>query len=476
MIDVILDASHGGNDSGNIGILGTKEKECTLYIAKICRNILESKGLNVKLTREKDELIESEIRSRIANESDAKCFVSIHLNGSDDRRENGIEVVTSREVNKEQGLSFNILKSLSNTTKLNSRGVKQTDSIMFNEIKIPVAKVKVCFITNPREEKLLLDRNFNQEIAGFLADGIMDYLKVENDNTEIFNLKEEKVIDVDTLNFENDKRESSDKMEVATNLETLTSILGGEVPERNQAKQWAKNKNMDDTSINLVDLYWNLASERGNVNPAIAYSQAIIEMNKSELLNDSSVNYYNPAGIKEDKNENCKKFKSWKEGVEAHLDHLALYAGAKGYPNKESNDPRHFSYLFGVCKYVENLSGKWSSDAEYGINILKSYYEILETQTKDVFRESIESIDGLKTQIGEFKSKVVLMGRTLEEVCKEYNQIYKSLEVLKEEIVGLEVDKQSLEQRNVELTENVSKQKQVLRDIVKMIGGTVEKK
>lgn len=476
MIDVILDASHGGNDSGNIGILGTKEKECTLYIAKICRNILESKGLNVRLTREADEVIESEIRSKIANESEAKCFVSIHLNGSDDRRENGIEVVTSRLVNKEQGLSFNILKSLSNTTKLNSRGIKQTDSIMFDEIKIPAAKVKVCFITNPREEKLLLDRDFNQEIAGFLADGIMNYLKVEDSNNEVFKMKEEAVAQNDVVHFEDDERESSNKMEVTTNLETLTNILGGEIPDRNQAKQWAKNKNMDDTIIDLVDLYWNLANERGNVNPAIAYSQAIIEINRGELLNENSMNYYNPAGIKEDKNEQCKKFKSWKEGVEAHLDHLALYAGAKGYPNKESNDPRHFSYLFGVCKYVENLSGKWSSDAEYGINILKNYYEILETQTKDVFRESIESIDGLKTQIGEFKSKVVLMGRTLEEVCKEYNQIYKSLEILKEEIVGLEIDKQSLEKRNVELNANVSKQKQVLRDIVKIIGGTVEKK
>ncbi|MGL5634668.1 MAG: N-acetylmuramoyl-L-alanine amidase [Sarcina sp.] len=476
MIDVILDASHGGNDLGNIGILGTKEKECTLYIAKICRNILESKGLNVRLTRESDELIESEVRSKIANENQAKCFVSIHLNGSDDRRENGIEVVTSRVMDKEKDLSVNILKSLSGTTKLNSRGIKQTDSIMFNEIKIPAAKVKVCFITNPREEKLLLDRDFNQEIAGFLAEGIMNYLKVDESNDNIFKVKTEESTNMDNLNFGNDEGESINKMEATTNLETLTNILGGEIPDRNQAKQWAKNKNMDESIIDLVDLYWNLANERGNVNPAIAYSQAIIEMNRGELLNENSSSYFNPAGIKEDKNEKCKKFKSWREGVEAHLDHLALYAGAKGYPNKESNDPRHFSYLFGVCKYVENLSGKWNSDAEYGINILKSYYEILETQTKDVFRESIESIDGLKTQIGEFKSKVVLMGRTLEEVCKEYNQIYKSLEVLKEEIVGLEVDKQSLEKRNVELNENVSKQKQVLRDIVKMIGGTVEKK
>ncbi|MGL4656447.1 MAG: N-acetylmuramoyl-L-alanine amidase [Sarcina sp.] len=466
MVDVVLDASHGGDDIGIVGLLGTKEKECTLYIAKACKNILEKKGFNVKLTREHDEWVEGAKRSQIANESGAKCFVSIHLNSSDDRRESGVEVVSASSSKDVSKLSFNLLSSLSTSTKLNSRGTKYSDLILFKETEIPAAMVKVCFLTNPREEKLLLDQKFNEDIAGLIGAGIIQYISSENNNS----IEDEELVG----NF--NETDIIAESEIKTQIETLTSIIGGEIPERNQAKQWAKNKRCSDDFIKLVDLYWNLYIKKGGVNPAIAYSQALIETNRAKLIMDSSTSYFNPGGLKEDKSEKYKKFTSWKDGVEAHLDHLALYAGGKGYPNKESLDPRHFSYLFGVCKNVENLSGKWNSDPEYGINILKYYYEILETQTKDIFRESIESIDGLKTQISEFKSKVVLMGRTLEEVCKEYNQIYKSLEILKDEIVALEVDKQDLESKNVALSKNVEDQKRVLKDIVKIIGGTVEKK
>lgn len=458
MVDVILDASHGGNDSGGVGLLGTKEKDCTLYIVKSCKNMLEQRGINVKLTRENDEWVDGAKRSEIANISNAKCFVSIHLNSSDDRRECGLEVISSNESKEVSRLCFDILTSLSSSSKLNSRGTKYSDLILFKETQMPTAMVKLCFITNPREEKLLLDDKFNKEVAVLLADGIANYLE-----NELW-IKEEGVMNLESL---------EEKNEIESKVQTLTNIIGGEVPEKNQAKQWAKNRNSDLEFIDLADLYWALYKERGLVNPAIAFAQAVVELDKFKLTMDVDANYNNPGGLKEDKNENYKKFKTWKEGVEAHLDHLALYAGANGYPKKDSSDSRHFSYLFGVCKSVENLSGKWSSDVDYGINILKLYYEILETQTKDIFRESIENIDGLKTQIGEFKAKVVLMGRTLEDVCREYNQIYKSLEVLKDEIVSLEVDKKSLESRNAELVQSVSNQKQVLTDIAKIIGGKV---
>ena len=474
MIDVVLDASHGGDDIGSVGLLGTKEKECTLYIAKACKKRLEESGVNVKLTREVDESVEVAKRSQIANSSDAKCFVSIHLNSSDDRRESGVEVVSSATDEESSKLSVDLLSSLSESTKLNSRGTKQSDLILFKETDIPSAIVKVCFLSNPREEKLLLDKNFNDDIASLIASGVMRYISTQEREKEDYKDNQDNIEIEDVELLENLNEENTEDLELKTKIETLTPIIDGEVPEKNQAKQWAKNKNCSDEFIKLVDLYWGSYLKKGRVNPAIAYSQALIESNRQKVI--GNIDFYNPGGLKEDRSEKYKKFNSWKEGVEAHLDHLALYAGAKGYPNKDSLDPRHFSYLFGVCKNVENLSGKWSSDANYGINILKYYYEILETQTKDVFRESIESIDGLKTQIGEFKSKVVMMGRTLEEVCREYNQIYKSLEILKNEIVTLELDKQSLEAKNIELSKNVLEQQRALKDIAKIIGGSVERK
>lgn len=177
MVDVVLDASHGGNDSGGIGFLGTKEKNCTLYIAKTCKNILEQRGIEVRLTREHDEWIEGSTRSEIANKNNSKCFISIHLSSSDDRRECGLEVVSANNSKEVSKLSFDLITSLSSNSKLNSRGIKYNDLILFKEANMPAAMVKLCFITNPREEKLLLDEGFNKEIAKLLADGIENYLE-----------------------------------------------------------------------------------------------------------------------------------------------------------------------------------------------------------------------------------------------------------------------------------------------------------
>ncbi len=473
MVDVVLDASHGGSDYGAVGVNGVREKDCTLYIAKVCKGILESSGVSVKLTRDSDIGLMGEERTSIANNEGAKCFVTIHANSSDDRRETGVEVISATDDVDSSKLAYDLITSLSNCSKLNSRGAKYSDLILFKENNMPSAMVKVCFITNEREENLLASDSFNNEVAGFIADGIREYLEVNN---KAAFLKDD--VSSDQLMGALDRNMDVQVVEkkAKENVETLTPILGGEIPDKNQAKQWAKNKGATDNFIALVDLYWALYKESGNVNPAVAYAQAAIETQKGNFNLDIKEDMFNPGGLKEDKSENYKKFDSWKDGVKAHLDHLALYAGAVGYPNRDSKDPRHFSYLFGICKYVENLSGKWSSEINYGIDILGIFYEILGTQSKDIFKESIESIDGLKIQIGDFKNKVVLMGRTLEEVCKEYNQIYKSLETLKDEIVTLEKDKIDLEAKNQLLSKNVVEQKKVLRDIVKIIGGSVEKK
>lgn len=82
--------------------------------------------------------------------------------------------------------------------------------------------------------------------------------------------------------------------------------------------------------------------------------------------------YHNPCGIKTsstggsyDANAH-KKFKSWDEGVQAHMDHLALYAGVKGYPKDDTYDPRHFASLKGKATTLNELSGKWAPSLTYG--------------------------------------------------------------------------------------------------------------
>ena len=150
-----------------------------------------------------------------------------------------------------------------------------------------------------------------------------------------------------------------------------------------QAEQWAKSKGATDNFIKLAQLYWKYAPANGNVNPGIAYVQAAKETgygNFGGVLNES---YNNPCGLKTsaggaDSDPNAhQKFNTWDEGVQAHLDHLALYAGATGYPRSNTYDPRHFVTIKGTAVTVNALGGKWAPSLTYGEETNKLYNNLL---------------------------------------------------------------------------------------------------
>ncbi|MDR3595428.1 N-acetylmuramoyl-L-alanine amidase [Clostridium sp.] len=151
-----------------------------------------------------------------------------------------------------------------------------------------------------------------------------------------------------------------------------------------QAGDWAKSKGATKTFISLADLYFKYAPDHGNVNPAIAYVQAAKETgygNFGGVLDDS---YHNPCGLKTasgggDTDPNAhQRFDSWDEGVQAHLDHLALYAGADGYPRSDTYDQRQFVTIKGIAATVNSLSTKWAPSATYGEEINQLYENLMD--------------------------------------------------------------------------------------------------
>lgn len=152
-----------------------------------------------------------------------------------------------------------------------------------------------------------------------------------------------------------------------------------------QAKKWAEERNATKTFIDLADLYWKYSKECGNVNPAIAYVQAAKETGYGNFGGVLDESYCNPCGLKNEEGgddsdpDAHKKFDSWEEGVQAHLDHLALYAGADGYPKKDTYDPRHFKTIMGRCKTINELGGanKWAPSETYGQEINTLYKSLL---------------------------------------------------------------------------------------------------
>ena len=151
------------------------------------------------------------------------------------------------------------------------------------------------------------------------------------------------------------------------------------------AKKWAESKGATETFIDLADLYFEYASEHGAVNPAIAYVQAAKETGYGKFGGVLDESYNNPCGMKTsvggaDSDPNAhQRFNSWDEGVKAHLDHLALYAGAKGYPRSDTYDPRHFVTIKGKATTVNALGGNWAPSPTYGEEINKLYNDLLKS-------------------------------------------------------------------------------------------------
>ena len=155
----------------------------------------------------------------------------------------------------------------------------------------------------------------------------------------------------------------------------VISIISAPTAAQSQAEAWAKSKKATDTFVSLAALYWRLSLSRGGVNPAVAFCQAAVETGYGKFGGVIDESYHNPCGMKtktggdnNDKNAH-QRFTSWEEGVTAHLDHLALYAGAEGYPRADTPDPRHFPSLKGTSATVEGLSGVWATSKTYAENI-----------------------------------------------------------------------------------------------------------
>lgn len=101
---VVLDPGHGGKDPGAVGYGGVQEKHITLDLARRLRPRLETRGLQVIMTRSKDQTLSLEERTAIAAGAGADLFVSIHANAARRRSARGIETYYLDTSNERQSL------------------------------------------------------------------------------------------------------------------------------------------------------------------------------------------------------------------------------------------------------------------------------------------------------------------------------------------------------------------------------------
>ncbi|MGI5865535.1 MAG: N-acetylmuramoyl-L-alanine amidase [Myxococcales bacterium] len=214
---VIIDAGHGGHDTGAIGPKGTREKDIVLAIALKLRDKLQAEGFEALLTRETDKFVALEDRARFANRNKGDLFVSIHCNANKNRKLRGTETYTlnvssdryairlaAREnASSERSLSdlqfiLADLATKANTEEstrlakaINARvvaamgdgkkkgrdlGVKQALFYVLLGVRMPSVLVETAFLSNPQEEQELKDPARQQAIADGIASGIVRFV------------------------------------------------------------------------------------------------------------------------------------------------------------------------------------------------------------------------------------------------------------------------------------------------------------
>lgn len=157
-----------------------------------------------------------------------------------------------------------------------------------------------------------------------------------------------------------------------------TRIVGATFTNRATAERWARSQDAAPRFVSNARLYFELAPSRG-IRPEIAYAQSAKETDYGNFGGVIDASWNNPCGLKttagggNDDPDAHQRFVNWRQGVTACIDHLALYAGAPGYPRAVTPDPRHFAFLRATAPTVEQLGARWAPDPEYGISIVRDY-------------------------------------------------------------------------------------------------------
>ena len=190
---VIVDAGHGGDDGGAIGIDGTVEKDINLDIALTLEKILKFYGFNVIMTRTQDVMTcddgldslrkrkISDIHNRfeLMRKNPDAIFISVHQNKLEDSSQHGTQVFYSGNDERSKELAEAIQTSVTLTLqRKNDRVVKKSGSgiYLLYHAKIPAVLVECGFISNSDEVKKLKDESYRMKLAILIADGLLKYL------------------------------------------------------------------------------------------------------------------------------------------------------------------------------------------------------------------------------------------------------------------------------------------------------------
>jgi len=215
---IVVDAGHGGHDSGTLGPDGIQEKDVVLDVALRLGQLLKQRlGADVIYTRDDDTFIPLETRTAIANKAQADLFISVHANSSPDASARGVETyylnfttsadaleVAAREnavsdqsihqlsdlvkkialqdkINESREFAADVDQSLyagleEGNAGLKDRGVKKAPFVVLIGANMPSILAEISFLTNPSDAHELRDPAYRERIAESLYRGVARYV------------------------------------------------------------------------------------------------------------------------------------------------------------------------------------------------------------------------------------------------------------------------------------------------------------
>ena len=214
---IVIDAGHGGHDSGTLGVDGIEEKDVVLDVALRLGKLLHQRmGAEIVYTRADDTFIPLETRTAIANKAQADLFISVHANSSPDASARGVEVYylnfasdseAMRVAARENAVSTKSVHELSDLVKkialkdkideskelatdvegslyaglakgnegLRDRGVKKAPFVVLIGANMPSILAEISFVTNPDDAEQLRMPEYRQRVAESLFNGVARY-------------------------------------------------------------------------------------------------------------------------------------------------------------------------------------------------------------------------------------------------------------------------------------------------------------
>ena len=189
---IILDAGHGGEDCGAIGVNGVYEKDLNLTIANELGKMLYDKGFAVIYTRTTDALLYTEEeniygirkisdlknRCKFGAEYPNAIYISVHMNSYRSADCSGLQVYYSENNGDSYTLASSIQRNVkSRVQNSNNRKVKPgKDMYLLENLSNPAILIECGFLTNPDECEKLSEKEYQKELSFSIFCGIIEYI------------------------------------------------------------------------------------------------------------------------------------------------------------------------------------------------------------------------------------------------------------------------------------------------------------